>query len=339
MTQSLARSLGHATGVVWRRLLRRKRAQRPRPPVEKPTADDFRPEAVRRAVLARALQHPATLLPLSVCAVGALWNTVLGVSDPALVATLLSGFAGLSSWVFQFIIRGDVLAKRHIGRLRELRAEHQAREGESIAAECERAGFAEGAKEARELRAAYQKLDQFLLARAADEGDLGAERFRVLAEDSYQEGVAVLRRALTLFTALRSIDASALEAERRAWQAQRDQAPDGERAALERRIEAHEKRLAHYRERERLLPELLAEANEIETALERAHLEAVDLVGADAAAQLAQSGTAARLQQAIDAARSVEARLRAIGHDERGDEREYLDAGRQPRVYKTETVP
>lgn len=320
------------------RLLPGKGAPRSRQSVEKPTADDFRPEAVRRAVLALSLQHPATILPLAACAVGVLWNLVFGAGDPALAVTLISGFAGLSSWVFQFIIRGDLLAQRHIGRLRELRQELQDREGESINSECERAGFTEGAKEARELRTAQQKLNQFLLARAAGD-DLGAERFRILAEDSYHEGVAILRRALSLFTALRSIDVAALEQESRAWQAQREAAPDAERAALDRRIESHRKRIALFREREKLLPQLLSEANEIETALDSAHLEVVDLVGADADAQLARSGTAARLQQAVEAARRVEARLRESGPEERGDDREYLDAGRQPHVYKTETAP
>jgi hypothetical protein len=316
---------------VWKRL--------PREPVEKPTADDFRDEAVRRAVLARSLQHPATILPLAACAVGVLWNSVLGVDGTALAATLLGGFVGLSSFVFQFIIRGEVLARRHIQRLRELRQEREDREGESIAAECESAGFAEGAREARELRTAYQRLNQFLLSRDTDGDDLGAERFRMLAEDSYQEGVAILRRALALFEALRGIDVQALERESHAWSEQRTTVADGERTALERRIEAHTKRIALFREREKLLAQLISETNEIETALDSAHLEVVDLVGADADAQLAQSGTAARLQQAVEAARSVEARLRAVASMERGDEREYLDAARQPDVYRTETAP
>lgn len=312
---------------------------RSRPPSRRPGADDFRPEAVRAAVLARSLQHPATILPLAACAVGALWNGVLGVGEAPLVATLLSGFVGLSSWVFQYIIRGEVLAKRHVSRLRELRREHDDREGESIALECEQAGFAEGAREARGLRAAHQKLEQFLLARAPGGEDLGAERFRVLAEDSYAEGVAILRRALSIFMVLRGIDAAALQREAREWRTQREAASEGERAALDRRIEAHEKRIALFREREKLLPELLSDANDIETALDSAHLEVVDLVGADAEAPLAQSGAAVRLQQAVEAARRVEARLREVDPDERRDDREYLDAGRQPDVYKTETVP
>ena len=322
---------------MWKRLLHSKGAPRSQTG-EKPTADDFQPAAVRRAVLARSLQHPGTILPLAAGAVGVLWNAVLGVSGAALAATLLIGFVGLSSWVFQFIIRGDVLAKRHIQRLRELRQEQEDREGESIAAECEHSAFAEGARVARELRASYQKLNQFLQTR--EDGDnLGAERFRILAEDSYQEGVAILRRALTLFEALRGIDIQVLEQERRAWSQKRDEAADGERAALEHKIESHGKRIALFHEREKLLAQLISETDEIETALDNAHLEVVDLVGADADAKLAQSGTAVRLQQAVEAARNVEARLNSVGPDQRSDDREYLDAARPPNAYRTETAP
>ena len=159
---------------------------------------------------------------------------------------------------------------------------------------CRQAGFTAGAKEAQELTDAYHKLHQFLVEQQAGQGNASGERFRVLAEETYRHGVAILRRALNLFQALQRVDVDTLEQERQAWIQQREQ--EGTVESLERNIEAHTKRLDRYRQREEELRALIAQLNELETALETAHLEVVDLVGQAASAGPFASDAASHLE-------------------------------------------
>jgi hypothetical protein len=232
------------------------------------------------------------------------------------------GFVGAGAWVINYVGRGDTLVEQHVQRLRSRRAEYERREVEALAAACRSAGFAAGAKEAEELTAAYRKLQQCLVEPQVEPGGGSRERFRVLAEDTYRHGVSILQKALNLFQALRRVDVGTLERERQAWLKQRTH--EGSSESLERNIEAHTKRLDRYRRREQELGALIAQLNELETALETASLEVIDLLGQGGSGVVFESAAAAHLERAIEAARRAEQRLRGFGDEgQRGDE-EYL---------------
>jgi len=293
------------------------------PPLDrKPTAEDFTPRAVQRAVLQDTLQHPATILPGALATVAALWSVAIDLSPAALMAMLGFGFVSAAAWVINYVGRGDTLAAQHVQKLRTLRAEYERRAVEELALACQRAGFLAGAKEAQELTAAYHKLHHFLVEQQAGQGHVSGERFRVLAEDTYRHGVSILQHALNLFQALQHVDVATLEQERQAWIRQRQH--EGPSESLERNLEAHTKRLDRYRQREEELRTLLAQLNELETALETVYLEVIDLVGQDASARLFESGAAAHLERAVEAARRVEQRLRGFGDEDTRADEEYL---------------
>jgi hypothetical protein len=309
--------------VWWQRL---KDLMRPagQPPVDrKPTAEDFTPQAVRRAVLRDTLQHPATILPAALAMVAALWSVAIDLSPASLLAMLGFGFVGAGAWVINYIGRGDTLVEHHIRKLRAWRAEYERREVEELALACRRAGFAAGVKEGEELTAAYHKLHQFLVERQTGQSDASSERFRVLAEETYRHGIIILQRALNLFQALQRVDVDTLERERQAWVRQLAQEEASE--SLERNIDAHTKRLDRYRRREEELGALIAQLNELETALETAYLEVVDLVGQAASGVVFESGAAAHLERAVEAARRVEQRLRGFGNEGPRADEEYLE--------------
>jgi hypothetical protein len=289
----------------------------------KPTAEDFTPRAVQRAVLQDTLQHPATILPGALAVVAALWSVAIDLSPASLMAMLGCGFISAAAWVINYVGRGDTLTEQHIEKLRTLRAEYERREIEELAVACHGAGFLAGAKEAGELTAAYHKLHAFLVQQQAGQASASGERFRVLAEDIYRHGVALLHRALNLFQALQGVDVDALEQERQAWIRQREH--EGPSESLERNIETHTKRLDRYHRREEELQTLLAQLNELETALETAYLEVVDLVGQEASAGLFESGAAAHLERAVEAARRAEQRLRGFGGEDARADEEYLE--------------
>jgi hypothetical protein len=288
----------------------------------KPTAEDFTPRAVQRAVLRETLQHPATVLPAALATVAALWSVAIDLSPAALMAMLGCAFVSAGAWVINYVGRGDTLVEQHVQKLRALRVEYERREVENLVLACREAGFQGGAKEAEELTEAYHKLQHFLDEQRAVQGNASGERFRVLAEETYRHGVAILQHALNLFQALQRIDVDMLEQERQSWIGQRGQEVTS--ASLERNIEAHTKRLERYRRREEELQDIIAQLNELETALETAHLEVVDLIGQPAGAGVFESDAASHLERAIEAARRAEQRLRGFGDEDTRADEEYL---------------
>ena len=306
----------------WERLRGLLRSPDQPPRDHKPTAEDFTPRAIQRAVLQDTLQHPATILPGALATVAALWSVAIDLSPASLLAMLGFGFVGAAAWVINYVGRGDTLAAQHVQKLRALRAEYERHEVEELALACQRAGFAAGAKEVQELTNSYQQLQQFLTEQPAGQEHASSARFRVLAEETYRHGVALLHRALNLFQALQSFDVHTLEQERQAWVSQ--QQHEGPSESLARNIEAHTKRLDRYHRREEELQALIAQLNELETALATAYLEIVDLVGQETSAGLFESGAAAHLERAVEVARRVEQRLRGFGDEDTRADEEYL---------------
>ncbi len=314
-----------------------------------PGAEEFTPRAVNRAVLAETVQHPMTILPAAASAVGFLYIGLIGLGPGALAVTFFSALAALGAWVFNYFIRGEDFAVRHVASLRERRAQQRRDEAASLEAEWTEVGLEEGVKQARELREAYSKLEEFLKSRFAESGGstpaLNVQRLMVLAEDTYREGVAILRRALDSSRALKLLDWEKLRRELEEWQAQLaelsadgDEAREVRRAGLETRIAAHERRLKLGKDQATSVEQLLAESEVLESALETTYLEAVDLGSPDTF--FARGQSAAELERAVSAARRVEDRLRGMS-EEREEDEIYLQAGRvddmeQPRLERDE---
>lgn len=301
-----------------------------------PGAEEFTPRAINRAVLAETVQHPMTILPAAAAAVGILYMGLFGLQPGALGLAFFSALAALGAWVFNYFIRGEDFVARHVESLRERRARQRRDEAVSLEAEWAEAGLEEGTKQARELREAYSKLEEFLKTRF-DRGEgsaLSVQRLMVLAEDTYREGVAILRRALESYRALQLLDWEKLRRELEEWQGQlaelgaggeeTSEAREVRRAALEIRIAAHERRLQLGKEQASTVEKLLAESEVLESALESTYLEAVDLGSPDTFFARGQSAEA--LERAVSAARRVEDRLRGMGEQPKDDEI-YLKAG------------
>lgn len=89
-----------------------------------PSADDFSPKAVMRAVRNEALTHPVTLYPLVVGALGGLAGFLF--ASPAFLmlgfGSVLTGLAGLT---VNYFFRDKVLAARYAERLKEELTERQ----------------------------------------------------------------------------------------------------------------------------------------------------------------------------------------------------------------------
>jgi chromosome segregation ATPase len=281
----------------------------------KPAAEDFSGGAVQRGVLKDTLQHPLTILPAAVSAVSLMYMGLISFDPRSFGIGFGAALFGAAAWVVNYFFRGEQFAGARIRRLRAAREAQREAAAAALRAACEAERFPRGVDAAGDLAAAYAKL-QGLLAQQAEAGKASAVRFAVLADDTYREGMQLLHAALDTHRALRGIDADKLRGELSAWQTElrsldqraRPEAASGRREALETRIAGHERRLASYEDRHTALQRLLAQCEALESALETAYLEVLDL--GHEKDQLFQGQAASRLERAVAAARLVENRLR-----------------------------
>ncbi len=295
----------------------------------RPTADDFTKRAVGRAVLTETLQHPLTILPAAAAAVGGLYMGLLGAGPLAFGLTLGSAVVGAGSWIVNYFLRGEAFAERHVSALRDARRDHRHATLATLEASWATTGNIEGVGQARELREAFARLVGYVEETEGARGGIDLDRLRVLAEDTYDEGVRILRMALETQQALQALDVEKLRRELAIWQTEltsaRDLGIDDPRlAGHELRIDGHRKRLRLYDERLETLAGLLAQSEVLESALESAYLEVVDLRSADTL--VARGHAAEALERAVDAARRVEDRMRERMTRNPEADRAYLDA-------------
>lgn len=292
-----------------------------------PRAEEFARGAVERAVFAETVQHPLTMLPAAMSAVGALWLALISVDPAVFAVTFGSALVGAGAWIFNYFVRGEELARRHVEELRQRRLAETRDQGEDLFQKWLAAGHTEGAKQAKDLRDAYQRLSERLTGGQS----LGGERLRVLAEDTYLEGVAILRQALRVHQALRGVDRDKLAEELERWTSQLERlggeaSGDARAAALAKRCEAHRRRLELYDRQSSVVGDLLAESEVLESALESTFLGTADL--GDAEGFFARGGESAEaLVRAVEAARRVEERLQGLNVDDNRDDEVYLEAG------------
>lgn len=297
-----------------------------------PGPEDFTAGAVYRAVLLDTLQHPATILPAAASGVALLYMALFGLDVAGFAVAFASALAAGAAWVFNYFVRGEDLARRHVEKLHRRRRELRHSEVETLVEEWRATGHADGLQQAEELSAAYRHLDDALRQRLAQDGAGPAftlQRLRVLAEDTYREGVAILRQALVVHSAAEQVDRGKLEQELDGWRRELQGMDDaGRREALSTRIAAHEKRLGLLDAQARRLDELLAKSETLEAALEATCLEIADFGNSET---LFHRGSAAdELERAMNAARSAEERVRGAGAAVTEDDDIYLKAGRGP---------
>jgi hypothetical protein len=295
---------------------------------------------VQRAVLKETLQHPLTILPAAVSALSLLYMGLISFDPGSVGIGFGAALFGAAAWVVNYYFRGAHFAAERVRQLRAQREQAKTAVATSLRADCEAAQFAAGTRAAQELTRAYETLRQLLAGRAGG-GDVTAVRFAVLADDTYQEGMQLLAAALETHCALREIDADRLRAELQTWTGElaalegrrdRDPARAAGDEALRTKIDSHRRRLAAYDDHAAGLEKVLAQCETLESALETAYLEVLDL--GNESTQALQGQAAARLESAVAAARTVEERLRAAQAAPEADAL-YLQHGQRNTQHRT----
>jgi len=280
-----------------------------------PRPEDFSKRAVERAVFHEAIQHPTTLYPAAVSLLGVAYMLLVNLNPASVGVALISGLLSIVSGIFHYFVRGESIAETYIKNLKEKRNQYKEQQAGDIEAECKAAGFLEGEKEARELKHAYTQLYNFLKEKLEKKRVLTAERFIILAEETYLQGLQLLRKALLMFNTLKQIDYEKLSAEKKTFeqelQAQEKRGDDSRKPiidAIKAKIQSHEKRIKLYLKRKETQEQLMAQCEVLEATLDTTFLEVVDLIGDETFKR--RSSVAKNLERAVAAARKVEERLR-----------------------------
>lgn len=299
--------------------------------VTQPTAEDFSKRQIKKKVLSDAIQHPATLFSAAVAVLSGLYMGLVSFDETSFAVALASGLFSLASFIYHYFIRGEKAAEQHVKDLLERRRSFKEQQGEDIEVRCRRANFREGEKAAKELKEAYTRLETFLKEKLEKKQTLTAQRFLILAEESYYQGIQFLNKALSLFQAIGHMDERKLKKEMCDWENELEKVKHDKQKgkeyrellikALMEKIRSHRKRLELFTGRKETLDQVLAQCEVLEATLDSTYLEVVDLVEDEAYTR--QENVAGNLERAVAAARKVEDRLRGIG-TENADEDQYM---------------
>lgn len=295
-----------------------------------PTEKDFSGGAIQRHVFQETIQHPTTIIPLGVAGgfTGLMVLGLMAVTPITLIIPVIAGLAGGGAWIYNYSVKGPKLAEQYIQNLRDRIEQARGNEVFELKNQCRMVGFEEGAKEAGELEEAFLKFVAYLESKTKTGQDLGAVRYVSLAKDIYKEGLKLLRSALEASKALQAIDIEALKRDRKNYARQLEKSKtDVERKGLEARIKNHDDRISVYDKYTEVVYQLLAQLEELEGTLENSYLELVNLSQGRELVTTVESVN--RLEQAVNAARRVEEKLR--GKDTLAEDQVYLEAGRKLR--------
>ena len=290
-----------------------------------PKPEDFTGAAVEKAVLKESLQHPATIYPLAASALALSWTLIVAPSPVSFGLMLGLAFTSASSFVYNFVVKGPERAQNYVNRLRELRRKCEVQSLDQLTTSFNRVGFGEGAKEAQELKAAYEQLANYL---AQNSQLASVDRFSVLAEETLRQGVRTLQQALDVVTAMESVDVESLQAEVARWQRRLSKIDQDstEFKTLKQQVDSHSKRVDLYNQSYEKLSQLIAESNEIETAMQTTYLELVDSGHQNLDDFLREDGSAvSRLNQAVEAAKKVEQSLKGDDEEQKARQQKYLE--------------
>ena len=301
--------------------------------IDEPRPEDFSNRAVSQAVFSEAIQHPTTLFPAAIALLSGLYMGLVSFDETSLAVTLVSGLFSLASWIYHYFVRGEAIAENYIKELKEKRKVYKKQQVEDIEERCRAAGFTEGQQAARELLEAYTRLYQFLKEKSIKVKSKTAQRFMILAEETYDQGVQFLNKALVLYQALVQIDEKKLINELRAWQEEvkglekyknkNEEQKDLVIQALQEKIDSHRKRLELFSGRGETLKQLMDQCEVLEATLDSAYLEVVDLIDSDPLMSVKHENAASNLERAVSAARKAEDRLRNLGKQQEIDDSIY----------------
>ena len=290
------------------------------------TPIDMSEASIRRELRLGALQHPATLVPLSTSAMAAIFILVLSPLFGwlwALVALIISAVAALGSFIWRYFLRYGQEYERRVVRLLEIQDQHRVESEKAEMDELREALFrgftsaesTKGQELLRDLISEHERLGSALNGQA-DSDPLTMPHAVGMANETYRRAMSVLSDALRLMEASPFGDMHRLRDEAAGLCREIDEAgPEGsetERTRMKRDI------LGSIRERIDLLDgvqlrvdRLLFQVRRCEGALQRARVELIAIRTGTSEAQV--DSVVGALQATINQVKEVQEELGRLG--------------------------
>lgn len=305
------------------------------PPKSVPTMRELtNSEKLLKAVNQKALLHPLTLYPFVIGAAAALWSGMIDLSQLSFFLALGGLLGGPAHYFYTRFFRADRLAEEYVKECQEMVKSYRDQTVAQLkltSNECDAQGFEEGRKEADEVTRAYEALDAYLIKQEANER-LDIPRWRDLAEETFLEAMGLISQALAIHVGLQQIDVKKLKREKKALEAKLAELGKSdftERDAAEKQLKACSGRIEQAEQGGKRVTLLIAQANDLESALQTALMEVAQLRQDGSSVNHTNGESATRLEIAVRAARRVEERLRNLSSVEESEsDREYFDIGR-----------
>lgn len=270
------------------------------------------------------VQHPATLIPLGICAVAVLIS-IAGGGLPALAFAGGAGVVGFGSAAWRLIKRGNYLDEK-TQQLLVSQAERRKREAERKLVELRQTifqgfsdiGSKEGLKELSELIQEYGELIG-VLARLPEGADVvklvSAERISQLARDTYHQGLLALHRAWETMREVESANRHNLELEVTNFEteiARLEKSPlQTEMLAIKRqRLELTRQRLDKINQQAIMIEKLLQQSDKCEGELHQTRLDVIALSNEGSGEKADE--VMQRLQNVIQTAIAVQEELNKV---------------------------
>ncbi len=287
------------------------------PPGTRPTPADLAQATLVKQVRRECLAHPATIFTGTAALLALVWTVIIAASPVSIAVMAGALVVSACSFIYNFVMKGEDRIRERQRELIELQRKHDLYEVYRLGQVCLEKDFEEGAKEAAELIIAYEKLMKYLTEKGQAES-----LFALQSEDTYKQGCRILKQAVQLYNGLGEVDTKTLNRELKAWEGKLDKMEDKdsrEAGSLKRQIESHKGRLDQHDKETVELGELFAQLNEIEAALETAHLDMIGMDNKDVLAYISKDGGAAdRLRGAVEAKKRITSRLN--GDDARAEQ-------------------
>ena len=210
--------------------------------LEKKLAKDLSPTAVKKAVLATATQKPLTVYAATVAALGGGFALAVQSGPIALAALGVGAAVSVSSWLWEFLVKGDNHASNFVQRYRKLLEERRREALTALKADLAEIGDTRGLSQ---VELFSDKFENFVsvLDKKLEPEELTYNRYLSIAEQVFLGGLDNLDNAAIAQKSVSAIDVDRLEREINTLSAHSDPASKAKVAEMQKRQKLREDQL------------------------------------------------------------------------------------------------
>jgi hypothetical protein len=282
----------------------------------------------RRTMLANAVQHPGTLLPMASAIAALIYLLLLSplFDGRTWVVVILAGASSVAALSFAWLYgfrhadkRAGILARLMDERIREESIAEKAatdQRRKDLHSALDAIGFHEGLEALDELAVEYELL-QSTLGRQEQPASISMVSVPGLADGAYRRGLSVLEHALRLMQSARTTGRERLEAEIAALEMEVESASmdglSGEGIEIkEATLASHRKRLEMIGRQRLHTARLVHQARRCEASLSRARIALAEIEAGSTEANVTAAVRA--LEGTVNQVREVQEELQRLGY-------------------------